>query len=90
MIGLFKASTKLHGTQVITEASADILLRRGTRPSEAHPGKVEYTRDVRHTVPGLYGYPVGSIIEFAQSIRYLQYLFPQNFSGFLHTFILGI
>ncbi len=69
MLQCLLASSNLHKANVITESSAEILLRRGLRPSERHPGKFEYTRDLRHTVPGLYGFTVEHLLELIKAIK---------------------
>ena len=31
--------------------------------------RVVYSRDLKHIIPGLYGYPVDFIVEFAKAIK---------------------
>lgn len=56
---LLEGSHQIHGKESITENSAKILLKRGLKKHEESedPDSWEFTRDLRHRVTSLYGYP---------------------------------
>merc|ERR1719319_671397 len=47
--------------------SAKIMLKRGMKPNPHGHGFV-FTRDMRHMIKGLYGFPISSIQQFASNI----------------------
>lgn len=57
----------IHGTNTITEKSADILIKRGAKPSPCGTGVV-YTRDIKNRITPLYGFTQDVILRFAQRV----------------------
>ena len=71
---LLEGSHQIHGTESITEDSAKILLQRGLkRVSSSQPemeeDKWEFTRDLKHRVAALYGYPQEVIRKLASEVK---------------------
>ena len=56
---------QFHGENAVTDKSADLLLARGTKPSECGTGLV-FTRDLRHRVTSLYGWNPETLKTFAR------------------------
>jgi len=52
---------------VLTDESAEILLQRGLQ--KVGEDSYEFTRDLRHRVPGLYGLTEEFLEEFAKSVK---------------------
>ena len=73
---LFEGSHQIHGAESITEDSAKILLQRGLKrvsssssPQETEEDKWEFTRDLKHRVAALYGYPQEVIRKLASEVK---------------------
>ena len=62
---LLEDATRMQGEGAVTEESARIMLKRGLKQSG--DGFV-FTRDLRHRVPGLYGFTDEFLEEFAKNI----------------------
>ena len=71
IISIFQGSHQIHGKESITEESAKILLKRGLKKvtSEENEDVWEFTRDLKHRITSLYGYPQEVIQTLASEVK---------------------
>ena len=67
-IAHFLGSNQLHGRESITMESAKILLKRGLRKVSDTEDKWEFTRDLKHRIAALYGYPQEVVRRLASEV----------------------
>ncbi len=67
---LLEGSNQIHGKESINLDSAKILLKRGLkRASSEDKDEWEFTRDLKHRIASLYGYPQEVIVSFANEVK---------------------
>jgi len=65
---LIEGANFIAGDGALSEASARVLMERGSRKSDCGTGIV-FTRDLRHRIPSLYGFHTEFSKEFAANIK---------------------
>lgn len=66
---LLDGSNLLHGRESISVESAKILLKRGLRKVSESEDQWEFTRDLKHRIGSLYGYPQEVIRALAAKVK---------------------
>ena len=81
---LLEGSNQVHGKESITMASAKILLKRGLRKaSEDNDDVWEFTRDLKHRIASLYGYPQEVMKAMAAEVK-CPHLIVKSLEGSLY------
>lgn len=66
---LLEGSHQMHGNESITVESAKILLQRGLKKVSDTEDKWEFTRDLKHRIAALYGYPQEVMTKLASEVK---------------------